>query len=112
MKYELENISEPNLLRGIFSYDKIPAVKFDGKPLAPSIPKDIWITDTTFRDGQQARPPYTVGQVVDIFKLLNRISGSRGLVRQTEFFLYTENDKAAVRACRAPSQWPLRRAAP
>ncbi|HBC86259.1 MAG TPA: 2-isopropylmalate synthase [Lentisphaeria bacterium] len=99
MKYELENISEPNLLREIFSYDRIPAVKFDGKPVAPSIPKDIWITDTTFRDGQQARPPYTVQQVVEIFKFLNRISGTRGLVRQTEFFLYTETDKKAVRAC-------------
>ena len=99
MKHELENISEPNLLRDVFSYDKIPTVKFDGEMIAPSIPKDIWITDTTFRDGQQSRPPYSVGQVVEIFKYLNRISGSCGLIRQTEFFLYGDADREAVRAC-------------
>ncbi len=99
MKHELVNTSEPNLLREIFSYDRIPSAKFDGKPVAPAIPEDIWITDTTFRDGQQARPPYTVGQIVEIFKFMNRISGTRGLIRQTEFFLYTDSDKAAVRAC-------------
>ncbi len=98
-KHELQNIAEPNLLRDIFSYDRIPSVKFDGKPIAPSLPQDFWITDTTFRDGQQSRPPYTVKQVVDIFKFLSRISGKRGLIRQTEFFLYTETDRAAVRAC-------------
>ena len=32
--------------------------------------EDIFITDTTFRDGQQARPPYTVEQIVDIFDLM------------------------------------------
>ncbi|MFA6569032.1 MAG: hypothetical protein WCS96_12540 [Victivallales bacterium] len=99
MKHELENISEPNLMRDVFSYDKIPTAKFDGKMVAPAIPKDIWITDTTFRDGQQSRPPYSVGQVVEIFKYLNRISGTRGLIRQTEFFLYGDSDRAAVRAC-------------
>ena len=99
MKHELENISEPNLLRDVFPYDKIPTVKFDGKMIAHAVPDDIWITDTTFRDGQQSRPPYSVGQVVEIFKYLNRISGTRGLIRQTEFFLYGDSDRAAVRAC-------------
>ncbi|MFZ2658619.1 MAG: hypothetical protein WAX69_27040 [Victivallales bacterium] len=99
MKYELINTSEPNLMREIFSYDRIPSAQFDGKLVAPSIPKDIWITDTTFRDGQQARPPYTAEQVVEIFKFMSRISGTRGLIRQTEFFLYTDADKAAVRKC-------------
>ncbi|HCE45831.1 MAG TPA: 2-isopropylmalate synthase [Lentisphaeria bacterium] len=99
MKYELINTSEPNLMREIFSYDRIPSAKFDGEPVAPSIPNDIWITDTTFRDGQQARPPYTTEQVEEIFKFMSRISGTRGLIRQTEFFLYTDADKAAVRKC-------------
>jgi isopropylmalate/homocitrate/citramalate synthase len=99
MKYELENIMEPNLLRDTFSYEKIPAIDLSGEVLAPSMPKDIWITDTTFRDGQQARPPYTVEQVVQIFKFLNRIGGKRGLVRQSEFFLYGKRDREAVEAC-------------
>ena len=99
MKHELVNTSEPNLIREIFSYDRIPSAKFDGKLVEPSIPKDIWITDTTFRDGQQARPPYTPEQVVEIFKFMSRISGTRGLIRQTEFFLYTDIDKDVVEKC-------------
>ncbi len=100
MNYELDNISEPNLLRDTFSYDKIPATPLDGEVLAPSPAKDFWITDTTFRDGQQARPPYTKEQIVRIFTFLHQIGGERGLIRQSEFFLYGKIDREAVEACR------------
>lgn len=98
-KYELVNCPEPELFRDTFSYDKIPAIKFGDKIHEPFLKHDYWITDTTFRDGQQSRPPYTVEQTVEIYKFLNRIGGKRGLIRQTEFFLYSETDRAAVRAC-------------
>lgn len=62
-------------------------------------PEEIWITDSTFRDGQQAREPYTVQQIVDLFKMLHRLGGPKGIIRQTEFFLYSEKDKEAVRRC-------------
>jgi len=62
-------------------------------------PEDIWITDTTFRDGQQALPPFTVDQVVHLFDLLHKLSGPLGKIRQSEFFLYTDKDKEAVRKC-------------
>lgn len=101
MKYELDNVQEPNLFRDTFSYDKVPAIKFgaDIFPITVPKPEDIWITDTTFRDGQQARPPYEVEQIVEIFKYLSRIGGSRGLIRQSEFFLYSDRDRKAVEAC-------------
>ncbi len=98
-KYELQNIDEPNLMRDTFAYDKIPAFKLGGENVAPRLPKDIWITDTTFRDGQQSRPPYTVSDIVEIFKFMHRIGGKRGLIRQSEFFLYSPVDRAAVEAC-------------
>jgi len=63
------------------------------------VPDEIWITDTTFRDGQQARAPFTVKQIVDLFDMLHRLSGPNGIVRQSEFFLYTDKDKEAVRKC-------------
>jgi len=99
MSYELQNVAEPNLFRDTFSYDRIPAYKLGGAPIPLNIPKDIWITDTTFRDGQQSRPPYSVEEVVEIYKFMHRIGGERGLIRQSEFFLYGETDRAAVRAC-------------
>jgi isopropylmalate/homocitrate/citramalate synthase len=98
-QYDLKNISEPNLQRDVFPYDEVCRIDFDHKfiPIDPA--EELWITDTTFRDGQQARPPYTVEQIVRIFDFLTRLSGPRGVIRQTEFFLYSQRDQEAVRRC-------------
>ena len=98
-KYELQDVAEANLYRDIFSYGEIPKVPFNHRrvPMFPA--KEIWITDTTFRDGQQARPPYTVQQVVDLYDLLHKLGGHNGVIRQCEFFLYSDRDKEAVRRC-------------
>jgi len=98
-KYELVNIHEPELFRDTFSYKEVPAISFNGPDVELNMPDDIWITDTTFRDGQQSRPPYSTDQIVRIFKYMNRLGGSRGLIKQTEFFLYSEKDREAVRKC-------------
>jgi isopropylmalate/homocitrate/citramalate synthase len=68
----------------------------EGVPMA--LPEEIWITDTTFRDGQQARAPYTVDQVVDIYRLLGALG--RPVIRQTELFAYTPQDREAIERCR------------
>lgn len=91
--------AEPNLLREQFPYEAPPLVVFDDTDVPMDRPDDIFITDTTFRDGQQARTPYTVGQIAALFDLLHRLSGPRGVIRQTEFFLYSDKDRQAVRAC-------------
>jgi len=95
----LQNVQEPNLFRDTFSYDRIPAIKFTSEAIPMRLPENLWITDTTFRDGQQSRPPYSVEDMVEIFKFLHRISGKRGLIRQSEFFLYGQKDREAVEAC-------------
>jgi isopropylmalate/homocitrate/citramalate synthase len=89
----------PNLLREIYPYTAIPRLTFDGREPPMAMPADIWITDTTFRDGQQAREPYSVEQIVRIYDLMSRLDGGTGVIRQSEFFLYTEKDRQAVRAC-------------
>ncbi|MDF2662508.1 MAG: pyruvate carboxyltransferase [Paenibacillus sp.] len=91
--------AEPNLQREQFPYDAPPLVLFDGVDVPLDRPDSIFITDTTFRDGQQARLPYTVDQITDLFDLLHRLSGPSGVIRQSEFFLYSEKDRQAVRAC-------------
>ncbi len=98
-QHHLVETSEPNLMREIFPYDEVPRIDFDHKlqPIDPA--EDIFITDTTFRDGQQARPPYTVKQIEVIFDFLQRLSGPRGVVRQSEFFLYTDKDREALEKC-------------
>jgi citrate (Re)-synthase len=97
--FELKNVKEPELYRDMFPYTSVPRVVLEDRLIQTNIPKDIWITDTTFRDGQQSRPPYTPGQIADIFDFLHRMSGPEGVIRQTEFFLYSEKDREAVRLC-------------
>ncbi|RPI58540.1 MAG: 2-isopropylmalate synthase, partial [Planctomycetaceae bacterium] len=95
-RYALADVAEPNLYRDIYPYTELPRVVFE-EQAAPMIPaKDVWITDTTFRDGQQARPPYTPEQILRIFDLLHQIDGGTGLIRQCEFFLYADRDRKAI----------------
>lgn len=96
---KLVNVDKPNLYRETFPYSEFPRVKFDDKPAKYDLPEQIWITDTTFRDGQQARPPYKPKQILKIYDLLHEIDGGTGLVRQCEFFLYSKRDREAVELC-------------
>jgi len=111
--FPLVDRTEPNLLEETFDYGLPPLIRFDG-PIVEHIDghavtfdpqalktRDLVITDTTFRDGQQARPPYTIEQMVHIYDLLAKLSGPNGVVRQTEFFLYTKNDRETLDRCRA-----------
>ena len=90
--------SEPNLLRDEFPYSRIPPIRFVGDAVPQALPADTWITDTTFRDGQQARAPYSVEQIVHLYDLLNQLGGP--VIRQTELFAYTPVDREAIAACR------------
>jgi isopropylmalate/homocitrate/citramalate synthase len=98
--FELKNVKEPVLYRDMFPYSSVPRVVLEDRMIQTNIPKDIWITDTTFRDGQQSRPPYTPRQIADIFDFMHRMSGPNGVIRQTEFFLYSTKDREAVKLCR------------
>ncbi len=100
-KYSLQDVFEPNLFRDQFEYTTIPKVAFNHRHVPMHMPDDIWVTDTTFRDGQQSRSPFTVEQIVTLYKLMHRLGGPKGLVRQSEFFVYTENDRKAVEECMA-----------
>lgn len=97
--FELKDVKEPVLYRDIFPYSSVPKIEFEDRLIQINMPGDIWLTDTTFRDGQQSRPPYTPVQIADIFDFMHRMSGPNGVIRQTEFFLYSEKDREAVRLC-------------
>ena len=99
--YELQDVQEPHLYRHLYSYSEVPKIPFNHRHVPMETPEHLWITDTTFRDGQQAREPYTVEQIVRLFTFLHELGGPQGLIRQSEFFLYSERDRQAVEACRA-----------
>lgn len=98
-RHSLQSVKEPNLYRELFSYDSVPKIAFNHREVPMDMPKEIWITDTTFRDGQQSTSPFTVEQIVHLFKLMHELGAPKGIIRQSEFFLYTEKDKEAVRKC-------------
>ena len=110
--YELQDVAGPNLLEDTFPYSLPPLIKFEGKiqelidgKIVEFDPgevrtRDIHITDTTFRDGQQARPPYKKDQMVKLYEMMSRLGGPNGVIRQSEFFLYTKNDRETIDACR------------
>ncbi len=108
---KLQEVDEPHLFSDTFPHDDVPRIRFgssyterlDGEEitfdLAKAAERDLFITDTTFRDGQQARPPFTVEQTVDIYKLLVRLTGEGRVIRNTEFFIYSGKDREAIAAC-------------
>ncbi|NLT14246.1 MAG: 2-isopropylmalate synthase [Clostridiales bacterium] len=97
--YSLQEVEAPNLYRDLYPYTEAPKTPFNHRHVPMNVPDELWITDTTFRDGQQSRSPYTTGEMVDLYKLLHRLGGDKGVIRQTEFFVYSKKDKDAVRKC-------------
>lgn len=99
MIYKGIDTLRPNLFKGQFPYDEIPKIKFNNIQLPMNVPDDIWITDTTFRDGQQSMEAMTVEQIVRIYDYLHELDNESGIIRQTEFFLYSEKDRKALKEC-------------
>jgi citrate (Re)-synthase len=89
----------PAYLRETFPYSLPPITWFETEPVPLDPAPEIWITDTTFRDGQQSRAPYSPEQIAHLYHLLHRLGGEQGMIRQSEFFLYTRKDREAVERC-------------
>ena len=97
--YPLVDVERPNTFRNLFPYDEVPKIAFNDRIVPHHMPHQIWITDTTFRDGQQSRAPYTTEQIVTIYDYLHKLGGPHGLIRACEFFLYDKKDRKAVEKC-------------
>ncbi len=101
LRYELVDVKQPNLLREQFPYSEVPRILFENRQVTPSPAKEIWITDTTFRDGQQARPPYSPEHIERLYDLMHKLGGPNGIIRQCEFFVYSKKDQEAIARCMA-----------
>ena len=97
--YQLVDVETPNVFRNLFPYDEVPKIAFNDRIVPHHMPDDIWITDTTFRDGQQSRAPYSTEQIVTIYDYLHKLGGPNGIIRASEFFLYSKKDRDAVYKC-------------
>ena len=97
--YPLVDVKTPNVFHNLFPYEEVTKIAFNDRIVPHHMPDEIWITDTTFRDGQQSRAPYTTEQIVRIYDYMHRLGGPKGKIRQCEFFLYSKKDRDAVYKC-------------
>ena len=98
-RYELQDVEKPNLYDEIYNYDEVPKIPFNHRVVPIDMPEKIRITDTSFRDGMQSLAPYSVEEMVEIYKLIAKLGGPNGIISQTEFFVYSEKDREAIRKC-------------
>ncbi|MBQ5840946.1 MAG: 2-isopropylmalate synthase [Clostridia bacterium] len=98
-KYSLQDVAEPQLYRDVYSYDEVPKIAFNHRRVPMGMPKEIWITDTSLRDGQQSVEPYSVEQIVRLYQLMSKLGGPYGIIRQTEMFVYSKKDREALQKC-------------
>ncbi|NLW03595.1 MAG: 2-isopropylmalate synthase [Clostridiaceae bacterium] len=99
IEFQFRDVKDPNLFRNIFPYNEVPRLVFNHRTVPMNIPERLYITDTTFRDGQQARSPYTVDEISKLFDLLHKLDNGSGIIKQSEFFLYSKVDREAVAKC-------------
>ena len=100
MGFEFRDVTEPNLFRNMYPYNEIPRLIFNHRIVPMNIPDKLYITDTTFRDGQQSRSPYSVEEICHLYDLLHKLDNGSGIIYQSEFFIYNKHDKEALYKCR------------
>jgi len=69
---------------------------FDSPPKIIGGNKDVVISDTTLRDGQQGWRPFTVDEGLRLYEVLASLGGG-GAIESTELFLYTDKDRELAR---------------
>src|SRR5690554_6380361 len=90
IEFLFREVNEANLFRNIYPYNELPRLMFNHRSYTMNIPDKLDITDTTFRDGQQSRTPYTTEAISHLSGLSYNLDNGSGVIRQSEFFLYTE----------------------
>jgi isopropylmalate/homocitrate/citramalate synthase len=103
MSIQINDTTTQNRHRRVYPESAAPRLTGAGLPPAAG----LRITDTTFRDGQQAGEPFTLEAALALNRVLVRLDAGSGRIAQTELFLYADRDRALVEAVRATgARWP------
>lgn len=82
---------EPELFEASFPRQGFPTYEWTERPR--DLPRTVWTSETTHRDGQQGGLPLTVQHGIRIYELMCAFTGASGAIRQAEFFVYREADR-------------------
>jgi isopropylmalate/homocitrate/citramalate synthase len=88
--------AEPELFESAFPRDGFPRYEWTDRPR--ELPRAVWTTETTHRDGQQGGLPLTVEDGIRIYELMCAFTGASGAIRQAEFFVYRPADRQILEA--------------
>jgi isopropylmalate/homocitrate/citramalate synthase len=91
----------PDYAETAFPRGEFPAYDWTTKPA--TLPREVWTTETTHRDGQQGGLPLSTEQSLRIYDTMCAFTGASGAVRQAEFFVYRPADRVAL--TRALERW-------
>ena len=105
IEFQFRDVKDPNLFRNIYPYNEVPRLVFNHRIVPMNIPEKLYITDTTFRDGQQSRSPYTVEEISKLFDLLHMLDNER-YIKAERFFLYSKVDREAVECMESGYDFP------
>ncbi|MDR3637956.1 MAG: hypothetical protein P4L84_29390 [Isosphaeraceae bacterium] len=94
MTEEHPSAGGPDYYLASFPRDGFPRYVWTNRPA--SLPEEVWISETTHRDGQQGGLPLTTELSCRIYDILCGFTGGSGAIRQAEFFPYRPSDRAAL----------------
>jgi isopropylmalate/homocitrate/citramalate synthase len=93
---QMDDPKNPELFERAFPRDGFPRYDWIDEPAG--LPRAVWTTETTHRDGQQGGLPLSVEQGICIYELQCAFTGSSAALRQAEFFVYREADRRMLEA--------------
>jgi 2-phosphinomethylmalic acid synthase len=88
------NPEEPEYFLEVFPRGDFP--RYDWTEPPADLPHDVWMSETTHRDGQQGGLPLDTPRSIEIYDLLCEVTGASGAIRQAEFFPYRKSDRDAL----------------
>ncbi|MDG4834256.1 hypothetical protein O7627_33875 [Solwaraspora sp. WMMD1047] len=91
---KLINPDQPEYFPAVFPREEFPRYDWTERPA--TLPDDVWISETTHRDGQQGGLPLDTATSIEIYDLLCQVTGTSGAIRQAEFFPYRHSDRDAL----------------
>ena len=99
-KYQLQDVEEPNLYREIFDYESMPEDRLQ-QPSGAHARAGRDLDDGYHLPGRSAerQPLYARADRARSSSWNRRLGGPKGLIRQSEFFLYTDKDREALETC-------------
>ncbi len=86
-------MTKTEFFKNIFPYYSPPILAYE--KFDPNKNK-IFLTDTTLRDGQQGWRTLTVEESLEIYEILHKLSGKKGIIQTIELFPYTLKDRTVI----------------